>query len=257
MGAVFVDEVIVEPFTDWKFLGGDPRIRIRTVARIFKAAAGALRCLEQYYRSVKFSDKVNCQAYLPSPTVSDGSMQPPPLRYTGRLFPDKAARPLFFAKMDNRDVVVKFPEQYCKEAHELLAREGLAPVLFFCDRIRGGLCMVVMDYVEDAAESDFSADKLPGGAYSDVERAIRLLHGNGLVFGDLRRSNIIIVKKNTQGDTRLGAHLIDFDWCGKDSEAKYPDTLDDCGAIEWATGVERCGVMKKEHDIFRLRTLMM
>lgn len=40
--------------------------------------------------------------------------------------------------------------------------------------------------------------------------------------------------------------LIDYDWCGKEGEARYPPTIDE--EFEWPDGVLRGGLMRKEHD---------
>lgn len=144
--------------------------------------------------------------------------------------------------------------------------------------------MIVMDYVR-GCESDDMPDGLSPEVRADVRLAVGLLHDKGYVFGDLRAQNILIVEKTKEGmngglrvvngasdhDTksgysltttnghgvtsRLGAILVDFDWCGKDSESRYPTTLNDTGEIDWAPGVERFGVMKKEHDEYLLRKL--
>lgn len=254
-----------------------------SIARMLKATAKALRGLKNYYQNVTLTEEVDTQVYLPKPTMTtmtEGSSQPPALLYKDRLFSNDMSRPIYLAKMDKCPVVVKFPGRYSKEAHEMLADQGLAPKLHFCDRIKGRLWMVVMDFTEDV-EKDFSKDILPTDAYRDVERAIGLLHAKDLVHGDLRRANIIVVNRARQAGTssggnsqsgrqlrsqtrsrtttnttahegRKGALLIDFDWCGKEGEAKYPETLNDTGDIRWAPGVERSGLMKKEHDEYCL-----
>lgn len=263
MGAIFIDIVVVEPFTDWIFLGGKPEGHVTTVARIFHATANALCRLEDYYKNTPLSNEINVNAYLPSPVVMDGSPQPPSLRYTDRLMKTKCSKPLYRAKIGNLDVVVKFPNRYCEEAHRHLALHGLAPKLHFFGEIQGGLYMVVMDYVKEATTGyDRSTEKtIPHGAYEDIRRAVGLLHEKGLVFGDLRRPNILIVGRKVQdvytqeSNKQNGAVLIDFDWCGKDGEAIYPDTLNDTGDIEWAEGVKRGGLMKKEHDLYQLGKL--
>ena len=48
---------------------------------------------------------------------------------------------------------------------------------------------------------------LPDVIFGKVEQVVTVLHENGLVFGDLRPSNIMVSEK---------AFLIDFDWCAKD-----------------------------------------
>lgn len=52
---------------------------------------------------------------------------------------------------------------------------------------------------------------------SEVRRALDLLHGNGLVFGDLRPPNVMINK--------LNGKLIDFNWPGEEGQAKYPSLM--------------------------------
>ncbi|KAL5514057.1 hypothetical protein ACEPAG_2818 [Sanghuangporus baumii] len=287
MGGIFVDEIIVQPFTDYLFLGGDPDYgkRVLHIARTFKATKRALRELEHFYET-SLGDNSNCAPHLPRPSVIDESDPCPNLRFVDRLFTENVASTLYSAKMDGRDVVVKFTNAYCGDAHRLLASHGLAPQLHFCGRIRGGLWMVVMDYVQGYNSNDYlTKNGLPADIVADVRKAVGLLHDEGYVFGDLRPENILVVEEreantngalwmlngsydNTSNDIcpammvndynvypRLRAVLIDFDWCGKDSEARYPTTLNDTGDIDWAPGVERFGLMKKEHDDYRLRNL--
>ena len=54
----------------------------------------------------------------------------------------------------------------------------------------------------------------PGNAREQVEGAIRKLHENRFVFGDLRAPNVLFSKGKV--------FLIDFDWAGKIGEARYP-----------------------------------
>ncbi|KAL5522070.1 hypothetical protein ACEPAF_1926 [Sanghuangporus sanghuang] len=284
-GAIFVDEIIVQPFTDYIFLGGNPDYgdRVLHVARIFKAAKNALHNLQQYYEEFLAGDGRQGQ-HLPRPSFADKISSGPSLHYFDRLFPDDPAKTLFVAKMDRRDVVVKFTVHYCGEAHQLLASHGLAPQLHFCKRIRGGLWMVVMDYVPGETSDMFLLrGQFTTDILSDIRKAVELLHREGYVFGDLRLRNILVVRKmqadavqpkpdgvtylTRGGDSpaatndkyanrRFRAVLVDFDWCGRDSEARYPPTLNDTGDIDWAPGVERLGLMKKEHDEYLLRKLI-
>ncbi|TFY75892.1 hypothetical protein EWM64_g8122 [Hericium alpestre] len=69
--------------------------------------------------------------------------------------------------------------------------------------------MVVMDYIHGSRPPETQQD------YEDVEKAISLLHNEDMVFGDIRKPNII-AKPNG------GAMLIDFDWVGKHQVSKYP-----------------------------------
>jgi hypothetical protein len=75
----------------------------------------------------------------------------------------------------------------------VVARVGLAPDLHYCSaednngEYLGGLIMAMMDYVEDGktAHKQYGGRRHPGMVYNSVERAIKLLHGEEIVFGDL------------------------------------------------------------------------
>ena len=67
--------------------------------------------------------------------------------------------------------------------------------------------MVVTDYVDSAPLSDCPKQENHLGILSQVKKVLKLLHGNDLVFGDLRPENIVL-------DAHGGAKLIDFDFVG-------------------------------------------
>ncbi|EJD00501.1 uncharacterized protein FOMMEDRAFT_159220 [Fomitiporia mediterranea MF3/22] len=148
---------------------------------------------------------------------------------------------------DEVNVVVKFTAHYHEDAHRMLAEERLAPTLHFCIHLFGDMYMVIMDYVEGTSLY-FTQEELRDREkiYNDVERAVKLLHEQDLVFGDLRVQNIV---SRPDG----GAMLIDFDWVGKHKESRYPASWNT--NIVWAPGVERRALMDKAHDSFMLERL--
>ena len=101
--------------------------------------------------------------------------------------------------------------------------------------------MVVMDFVRERNSGKW----LNKGALEAVKKAVKALHDAQLVFGDLRRPNILV--------TDTGAMLIDFDWCGKESEARYPVEIN--MSITWPSGVDSGTEMKREHDNEMVRKL--
>ncbi|EJD00497.1 uncharacterized protein FOMMEDRAFT_159204, partial [Fomitiporia mediterranea MF3/22] len=166
--------------------------------------------------------------WFPSPLPTDERQNIPSLTYLGKLSHTgelvneqdneevRQERPyaLYRAKMrqggsgDEVNVVVKFTAHYHEDAHRMLAEEQLAPTLHFCIHLFGDMYMVIMDYVEGTSLY-FTQEELRDREkiYNDVERAVKLLHEQDLVFGDLRVQNIV---SRPDG----GAMLIDFDWAG-------------------------------------------
>ncbi|RPD68891.1 hypothetical protein L226DRAFT_548375 [Lentinus tigrinus ALCF2SS1-7] len=156
------------------------------------------------------------------------------------------------------EVIVKFTAEYNEHAHRLLAAAGFAPALHACVPVCGGVKMIVMDRVR--GEMAWCVQKrdepLPLTVYEDVRSAIELLHGEGLVFGDLRPPNVMCVPRGSaSGEApNLGAMLVDFDWVGRADEGRYPVVLNDDLGI-WPPGVERGGIMRKDHDLYFLERI--
>ncbi|PCH35628.1 hypothetical protein WOLCODRAFT_139986 [Wolfiporia cocos MD-104 SS10] len=155
-------------------------------------------------------------------------------------------------KSDERRVVVKFVARYGTDAHRLLEKEGLAPELVYAGHIlsRGtdgklrkmynNLFMVVMAYVEGITLADrFAFSALPKEIVEQVERAMTLLHGAGLVYGDLCRPNVMVT-----GEGKV--QLVDFDWAGKEGVVRYPSFISN--ERRWASGVQSYAIIKAEHD---------
>lgn len=105
--------------------------------------------------------------------------------------------------------------------------------------------MVVMEHLPGSpAHELFCKGPLPSSVFKDVQAAIDSLHEMDLVFGDLRRPNIVVLNKR--------AKIVDFDWCGRDGEDRYPPNLNNSGEINWHPDVGRGSVMRKEHNHFML-----
>jgi len=160
---------------------------------------------------------------------------------------EKATRALFTAYREQLSenltgakdlVVVKFTQRYCKEAHELLAGISLAPKLLYYEYVTG-IHFVVMEHLVGTEVTD---DHLVGenGAkhIESLRRAVKTLHDEKLVFGDLRRPNILITKD--------GLRLVDFDWSGKQGIVRYP--IDISSVIRWPKGVKGEAKIEVEHD---------
>ena len=292
-GAVFLDKVIYQAFTEYMWLGGDPYLdeNIMRTARIFSAAAKAVRKLHAYYDDLELSDTPVPSRLFPRPTFGPEDQPDFQLTFTEKLcFESRVPRLLFGAEMIteqgeanhvSKKVVIKFTERYCEEAHRLLAAHFLAPRLYFCKRTLCGLWMIVMDRVEGQDAHILFPGEPPDYVKKDVDRAIQLLHQHGFVHGDICMSNILVVKRPRSQEQILaptspsteaeviemdvgdldsetpGAVLIDFDWTGKDGVTNYPPLWynQPIPGVDGGNDLIRHGLMKKEHDRFMFERL--
>lgn len=231
------------------------------LSRIFATFARGIEILMRYYHVLELwpPGQPNLARLFPHPTYFPGKypLSPTPV-FSGR-FDYKGRdlgnyhRSIFEATYNNATVLVKFCESYHGKAHEALAEAEYAPNLFFCEKLRGGVMMVIMELIDgEDAFHHFLGEDLPDDILSQVELAVRILHDQNLVFGDLRRPNIVIKEKENK---ELSALLIDFDWVGTADQARYPPSLNDSGEIAWADGVCAYGLMRKDHDLAMLHLL--
>jgi hypothetical protein len=242
--------------------------QIKYVAKVFEAIARAVKSLRSYYYNLCVQKHSKFRP--PSPTYHSNSR----LRLRGsldfktRVFFEQKPNyhgSLFVAEHGRIPVLVKFCESYGEAAHRLLAAAGLAPALRYCSRIVGGAFMVIMDLIDgpDAGRA-FEPGDLPPTVLEDMHNALKKLHEAGLVFGDMRRPNIMLVKsrgayyedEDEYGEDEWHGQLIDFNWSGPVGKARYPPAINKDGRITWAFGVEPAGLIEKRHDEDMLRKIV-
>ncbi|KAG6884082.1 hypothetical protein C0992_007052 [Termitomyces sp. T32_za158] len=230
-GAIYLEKAVVQPLTNYIWLGGniyDDIEQLLMTARLFGALRTAISSLRTYYQGIaKRLKERNLQAEISEfPFITEyGSTK---FTYISRLAPDHPSKILYEAKLDDgHRVVVKFTSRYHAEAHRLLAERGLAPKLHYAGTaggsLYGGRYMVVMDFFEGTMPHTFTE-----GQFNKVKEAIDLLHSHGIVFGDLRTPNFL-----AKGEDVM---LIDFGWCGKEGEARYPVDMNVDSELGWAQG---------------------
>ena len=246
-GAVLNGNWVVQPLTDMISLQWDEfdERRMQRLGRLFRGLKVSLEELTTFYQTLEI------------PTYRPGSVWPMIKRvgpytfeYIETLDEDIPWKLVFKAKMTSPEVktiVVKFTKSYHSEAHQLLAKMHYAPEFIYYTgdhdyplKLRG-LNIVLMGFVE---QND--AGELSRKAQQDVQAALNLLHSKELVFGDLRRPNIL--------QTKAGAMLIDFDWTGKEGEVHYPRELNTSG-ITWPKDVKPSSQILKVHDWFMFNRL--
>ncbi|CDO71503.1 hypothetical protein BN946_scf184910.g2 [Trametes cinnabarina] len=272
-GAVLADICIVQPLTDYIYLGGDPdeEARVEYAAKVFKAIRSALVELTEWYKNLPDPRDdlwLPPKHLLPRPTSADDSAREllSSLEFLDRLDLTEwkhSARPsltnfrrrLFRARLDGdgEEVLVKFAFRYGEAAHRVLAEHDppLAPKLHACVRLLGGVTMVVMELLPEnqtAASCPYVTRPFLPRMMEDVKTALEVLHAKRLVHGDIRRPNIIPVRRDPENPVEIitGAMLVDFDWAGEEGKVYYPILLNP--DIGWAEGVEGGRAIKAEHD---------
>ena len=256
LGAVFTDKPIVQPLTPLLWLGSlhARKTQYGEVTRLFASLSMGIQELEEFYSGVDF--KVVSEARLfPHITTFTDSGTGHEVQFTyekpvGLTHEGKAA---FIANtQDGQNITVKFTETYNDTGHSLLAAQRIAPPLLASDRSAcSDFTMVVMGYGDGMqAVSPQGFYQAPSGSLDMATRALRILHHNGLVFGDLRPQNILISKNWSL------TQLVGFELCGKVGEGEYPADIEHMG-IEWplAEGVVPGGRLQVEHDNEMLRKL--
>eukprot|EP01117_Protostelium_nocturnum_P008436 TRINITY_DN3016_c0_g2_i5.p1 TRINITY_DN3016_c0_g2~~TRINITY_DN3016_c0_g2_i5.p1 ORF type:complete len:713 (-),score=106.34 TRINITY_DN3016_c0_g2_i5:678-2546(-) len=137
----------------------------------------------------------------------------------------------------NKRVAVKFTKKYSLEAHQVLAEKGFAPQILWSETIKGGWKVIVMDWIEGRTMIDVPPQI---ETIHKLRTAIEHLHSQDFVHGDLRGNNIVVDHEGTP-------FVIDFDWAGKESKAKYPLFMNH-EEIQWPHGATDGDSITKVHD---------
>ncbi|CAE7056366.1 unnamed protein product [Rhizoctonia solani] len=258
LGAIFLERPVIQPLTDFLWVGDNPSqpSNLDRLARVFRSLAEARNELKTYYANLPSPDQVGASAF-PYPThYVDSTGRRIEFKYEKHV--NRSSRPsdkkdlVFFARTvgdTSIRIVVKFVTRYNSDAHRLLAKEGLAPELLYdgtadpTNQPGPEYSMIIMEYIS-GGDLGNNTNPITPGFGRDVERAIKLLHSQDLVFGDLRAPNIIPVRDATKRVT--WAKLIDFDWCGEHQKGRYPPIMNE--KIVWASEVEPGALLDKAHD---------
>jgi hypothetical protein len=224
--------------------------------------------LSRQYRVLLGPPRSLTSPLWPNPTPSNPAEPLPELEFFAKvnrddgtelttIDPANERHGMYLARMQTgtatQDVLVKFAARYHEDAHRLLAAQHppLAPALHFCKRVIGDMYMVVMEYIPKSRGRPLSS-LLPRQSSSKavdlgVTKALNLLHEEGLVFGDLRETNVLYLP---EGEGRV--LLVDFDGVGQDGMDRYSASLNTKAGL----GVRKWQIMEKSHDEKNLKRLM-
>lgn len=249
------------------------RTKALSLARIASALVECSKGLDDYYKELVNLDQNQQQLclYHPHPTLDSsratGNSPLPKLDFEGTLVGDdviaeltdptpsqlrdpKIATTVITENGEEKTVraVVKFVVKYGEKAHKLLDDVNLAPKLYYCRPVLGGMTMVVMEYLDGwkrmASLDEIEQSKRPS-VLKDIESAVRRLREENLVHGDLRAVNVMIDPEESH------AKVIDFDWADEHGKGRYPVSINKIAlSKEWHKDVDPCAVMMTEHDEF-------
>jgi len=166
---------------------------------------------------------------------------------------------------DALNVVVKFTKHvYGDNVHRLLADNSFAPKLYAFDRnnLVPGWSVVLMERIEGCCtwkDLDFHAERKTKERKTKIRTAVKLMAHNGFVHGDLRPPNVLVNKMNaTDGGNGNNINnvpkvsddvwIVDFDFAGKEGEARFPLFLNHAKRMGWADDVSDNVLITKTID---------
>jgi hypothetical protein len=256
LGAVFLDYPVVQPLTDFLWVGDNPQqpSRLTHLTRVFHCVSLALQELREYYGGLPDTGNPPGRFFPYVTHYLDSSNRRIEFSYISKLDKTNDSKAIFLARTQDtnepKTIVVKFVQSYNSEAHALLQEHGLAPALLYDGsrqsetRFASDRSMIIMDFVRGVDLDLHTERPTPPCILKDVRKALQLLHDHDIVFGDLRPPNVMAVQ---DADGRAtGGMLVDFDWCGKHGEGVYPLCMNQ--VIKWAAGMEPGETMYKHHD---------
>ncbi len=249
LGAIYLESGVIDPLTDMiPLVQFHHQSNFKKVARLLESLHLAFGRLKEFYKNLSPYDSDNQRFY---PFLHEYTKENNVITF---IYNDSLANDKLIWKAttsDKRQIVVKLTQQYNEKAHELCASKRLAPKLLYAgNKVINGWWIIVMEYIQGVTLYNAKMnDEEYLNVLQDVNRAIELLHESELVFGDLRPTNIMVYKNHEK--TR--AMLVDFDWCGKHKNGRYPSSINP--VIKWPKGVKDWALLDKTHDIYWLNML--
>ena len=116
-----------------------------------------------------------------------------------------------------------------------LATIGSAPELIAVTQIPPDWTVTVSEFIDGASYYDSTPER-----DSNLVAALNSLHSLGIVHGDIRKNNVLVVPNSSR------VIIVDFDFTGLHNVGRYPDRLNQ--DIRWPPGVRDGAFLRIEHD---------
>ena len=159
------------------------------LARVFKVLKNAVATL----RLVYLGHESEAQPEFPYLSCIEG---------IGTIvFTKEIKRDVYLCKLRKGDniessVIVKFVEQYCVDAHRLMADNGYAPSIIAYKQVTSQFHVIVMEFIPNAVtlheyiKSKQSREHTVDQLKEHCSKALHIMHTGGYCHGDLRGNNI-------------------------------------------------------------------
>ena len=252
---------VFQRLTDYVWLGidsvfSDPHYR--RIGRIMYALKRALDTLDAYYLTLPATKHTTPQSgpqrlYSFEPSIDsylndDGTLVK--FKYISKTEANPGCVAFLAETLTEkipRRIIVKFVERYNADAHKLVAIVGLAPALYYCGKVGvgaenpsyGHLKMVVTEFIQGSTL--YNRQAFPAAIVDQVKQALAVLHSCGYVYGNLRRSNILITVDDHQ------VRLSNFELAGLDGKDRYPFRVAPLDQL--ADRTKGCSLLKTQDDI--------
>ena len=243
-GAVFTGTICVDKLAGvWLAYQPNNRWRMEEIARVFKALKLALNQVQDYYGNLHTASIPHSfprfTSYLDINTNC----------LTSFSYVSEIKQHVYYGQCGGNKIVIKFVERYCAEAHKVMASVGYAPKLYSCMKVSPHYIMVVMEHLKALPLHRFiqKHSECKKAILDVCERALGILHEHNFCHGDFRENNILVDEANGE----LSVKIVDFDWCGKVNEVKYPLFMNHDN-IDWPDTAGDKLLITKEHDKYWL-----
>ncbi|KAF5366195.1 hypothetical protein D9758_005788 [Tetrapyrgos nigripes] len=259
-GAIWTTKPIIQRLTDMMWLGVSPLLNENKLSRIagtLSSARQGIDTLKHFYEDLE----------LGSPSLNDKHP---------RFYPSVTTYPC--PRRPGKHIEFEYVEPMEKETHicvtyrarttpspyadEGTALETLLSKLFYRGPLspNSELSMVVMDYFPSETLTSISLSmEICDEVYLGVKKALDVLHEAGFVFGDLRRSNVLVQRgggyegaiEGESGEVKVV--LVNFARAGRAGIARYPAFL--TSMMLYPEGAGPWKEIRKEHDDWMLESL--
>ena len=209
--------------------------------------------LKNYYLMAAFSEHLLLQPQFPFYNRYTNGITAHQFVYEKQIDLKRA----FIAHLEDNledKIFVKFTLCYGEDVHETAYAYGFAPRLRAVEHFADGWVMVVIDDISH--QYCWMQKPLKKKIYQAAEKALVLLHKNGYVHGDVRKTNIMVKRDGVNSEGLGEIILVDFDWAGKENTVWYPSNIMlNHPDILRPESVEHEGLISSAHDVEMLRLL--